>query len=503
MQSSLKIKFITRPLVLLFLVTFGLSNSGIMLSNSYANKQIIDKKIAYRKLCKTDLSFIQKSLKQNSAPYKNKKDVEFSLWYKDGYKNTVSLIRTIEDQDDCYYALKYYINGFKKAHISLRSYINLPIENYPGFLVKKVESGKTGVDFLVFYKNKNLEYLKALQLGARVTHINNIPIKTYFREYILPFYTNDDSQIASLSASPYLFIVDGNRYKPTPKIMTYINKEGIETDVELKYTELKDNALTYAKAIRNPNPNDKFKVEMVSEGVWIKIPSFYLSREEMVYYTGMISNLKKFGKEEDYILFDLRGNRGGAAGLARPIIRNLWGDNYIKSIKKHPYNKEWLRQVRVSKLNYSDAKLRLNEKQQKSFKKSLEKKDHYWKEKWRVLGENYNLYTHKDSSEIKSKIYVLTDHFCRSTCWNFVRDLKKIPSVTHIGFDTSLSTQYSYATRLRTPSENFDFFYPTRFWVYPDNKKNKAHIPDKKYDGKERSESELLEWILSITEKSD
>ncbi len=92
--------------------------------------------------------------------------------------------------------------------------------------------------------------------------------------------------------------------------------------------------LAVSRSIKQPAPDQLFKVEMLSHGVWITIPSFYLSREEAISYTGMLSKLKELAKE-DYIVFDLRGNRGGGSVWSRLIIRNLWGDAYIKHLGKN------------------------------------------------------------------------------------------------------------------------------------------------------------------------
>ena len=201
----------------------------------------------------------------------------------------------------------------------------MPAEEYPGFL-----SAKVGVDHVVIYKHRALEYLKGISVGDKITHINDMAIDAYYKDYILPFYASDNSELTLASASVYLLILDGNRFKPIVRSVT-LEHNGEPVKIDLKYTELKGSALAAAKQVRQPVVSDSFKVEMVSDGVWIRIPSFFPSRQEAVYYTGMLSTLKKELAKEDYILFDLRGNRGGASKWSRPIIRNLWGDEFIKS----------------------------------------------------------------------------------------------------------------------------------------------------------------------------
>jgi C-terminal processing protease CtpA/Prc len=69
---------------------------------------------------------------------------------------------------------------------------------------------------------------------------------------------------------------------------------------------------------------------MVSSGVWITIRSFYLSREETIFYTVMLSQLKELVKE-DWILFDLRNNRGGDP-FGQGLLFAIYGEMIILNI---------------------------------------------------------------------------------------------------------------------------------------------------------------------------
>jgi hypothetical protein len=238
-------------------------------------------------LCKDDLEFVRNSLKDNSSIYANQDDKKFKKWYEKGYEDILKLVDLIGDVDDCHYVMKYYINGFNQSHISLRGYIPLPVEQYPGLLSEISENTHQ-----IIYKNTDLNYLKDVEIGDKLTHINNIPISEYYRDYLLPFYASDDSLLTKKSASLYALIVDGNRFKPAAKTIRLMR--GKDTiDLDLKYMNLSGNGLATAKKIKQPKRTDGFKVEMVSNGVWIKIPSFFPNRQEAVYFTGMLSTIKK------------------------------------------------------------------------------------------------------------------------------------------------------------------------------------------------------------------
>ena len=475
-------------IVLLFL----LASTNVSLAEEKSEIQI------YKDICRADLDAFRNNLKEDSAIYANKDDKAFKEWHKKGYEDTLKLIDLVADKDDCYFAMKYYVNGFNHTHVSMRGYIPLPKEQYPGLL-----SAKTGNDHYIIYKNSDLVYLKDIKVGDKLTHINGIKISEYYKDYVEPFYATDKSILTHKSASMHVLIVDGNRFKPTPKTLTLLG-DGEEKKINLKYMELSGGGLAAAKKIKQPEYSEGFKVEMVSNGVWVKIPSFFPNRQESVYFTGMLSTLKNELAKEDYILFDMRGNRGGASKWSRPILRNLWGDKALKALgKKHVFNEEWEKQLRVSKGNFDNFKKYFGQSAAKFYAKALNSKEKFFLKKWSIYRDTEHLYTNNNDNPFKAKIYVLTDHFCRSTCWTFVREMIQMPGVVHIGQETAVQSIYSYAKQVRSPSEQFDFFFPTQMRIKPSYSLGESLTPSMIYNGDIKDEAKVIDWALSITEKEE
>ena len=198
----------------------------------------------------------------------------------------------------------------------------------------------------------------------------------------------------------------------------------------------------------------------------------------------------------------MRGNRGGAIKWSVPIIRNLWGDNYIKSLgEHHDYNKQWIKKLRVSKENFGEFQTIYGPVASKAYAAALKKGDDFFIKKWSIYEDEENLYTNDDSAPFNAKVYVLTDSFCRSTCWNFVKELEQIPGVVHLGGSTAVQGIYSYAKKDRAPSEHFDVFYPTQIRIKPESKLGEALVPLHVYEGNSKDEAKVLDWVLSIIEK--
>jgi len=470
---------------------------GILLSYSnFTNADNNQKREGYITSCKKDLNYLRTSLQENSATYANKSDKSFHTWLDKGYENTLELINDIDDESDCYYAMKYYIDGFDNAHISIRGKVALPEEKYPGIL-----SIRKGYEHYILYKNNKLKHLSDINVGDPITLVNKMDIETYYQDFVKPFYANNESEIALKGASIYTLIIDGNKFKPIIyNITTKHGDNSIKT--ELKYTPLTGSALMSAKEERQPDFTKKFKVEKVSRGVWIRIPNFSPTPKEEEYYIKMLERLKNKLAKEDYILFDMRGNLGGASKWSRPIIRNLWGDEFISSLgEKHQYNTEWKKKLRVSPNNFEEFKTTYEEHANKAYLSLLKKGKDFFLKKWSIYQDQENLYTNEDSSTFHAKIYVLTDHFCRRTCWNFVKEITQMPNVVHIGQETALQGAYSSAKQALSPSGNFDFFYPMAINICSECDFRKSLVPSKIYEGNMKDEAKLTDWILSITEK--
>jgi len=166
-------------------------------------------------------------------------------------------------------------------------------------------------------------------------------------------------------------IIDGNRFKPLPKNISVIRGEE-KLQLDLKFTNLDPEIKKAMQARYSLSNTNKFNVESLIDGMWIKIPSFYFNKDELIFYKGMLAQLKKDLAKEDYIVFDLRGNKGGEGKYSSAIIRNLWGDKYIKSLKdKHDYNSQYTKNNRVSAGNLKQAAIYYNEKDLSLYKAKL------------------------------------------------------------------------------------------------------------------------------------
>jgi hypothetical protein len=182
-------------------------------------------------------------------------------------------------------------------------------------------------------------------------------------------------------------------------------------------------------------------------------------------------------------------------------MRNLWGDDYLKSLKDaHDYNMPWKQILRVSGNNFEFFKRQYNLRSNKQYIRALKNKDNFLEQDFSPFDEKDNLYTHQDSKNFRAKIYILTDNICYSTCFNFAKEITQIPGVIHIGSNISPQTPYSGVKKSMLPSGFFEVAYPTQLRTLPKMDLGDHLIASIKYPHNWQDETTLIEWVVLTAE---
>lgn len=236
----------------------------------------------------------------------------------------------------------------------------------------------------------------------------------------------------------------------------------------------------------------------MDEGVWVRIPTFNPGEEQKKKFTQLLEKLKEYRKAS-YIIFDLRGNGGGNTDWERPILRNLYGDSFLKALgQNHLYNLPWVKRLRASGGNFSYLKTSMSEQACTLFAKARENGDDFYTETRDIFDETKNLYSNKDKVRSFPRTYLLTDRKCGSTCWLFVREMLQMPKVTQIGETTRAQSLYSEARFIALPSGFAELYFPMQQRISPIEDINRPFIPKHKYKGNWQDEEELIVWVMKV-----
>jgi hypothetical protein len=448
-----------------------------------------------QRVCQNNLANVASIIENSSSLYKFKKDDSFSKWHKKGLKSAVSLLDNIDSLSDCYYVLRYYTNGFEDSNVYIKNNVPLAQSKYPGFLTI-LHAGQ----HVVIYKDPKLIYLNEISLGDQVIAVDDMTADNYFINYILPFYAGSESVTSKISASINLMVADDNPFIPVARTVKFKKYNADVVTLELKYDNLNKDAISYANQYRAP-VKKKFMVQKFANGTWIKLPHFQPDIEESVIYTAMLANLRA-SLSKEYIIFDLRGNVSGVSSWQQAILRNLWGDQYIKSLgSRHDYNHFRETEIRVSKDNVPFLKKQLNHGSIKEYISYLNDKKDFFFQKEIIYYRNSHLYNNKkkyDPTSARAKIIVFTDSFCSNACWDFVKEMKQIPGVIHLGAETDVQTPHILVRNVELPGKYFNLHFPTQRVLSQGDDFGKSQMPDRIYEGDYRNDAEIALWIQNL-----
>lgn len=248
-------------------------------------------------------------------------------------------------------------------------------------------------------------------------------------------------------------------------------------------------------------PSQKIGMQVMEEGVWIWLPTFNpSSSEEKTAFTDLLKQLSQV-RSKKWIVFDVRGNRGGSTVWQRPLLRNLYGDSYLRSLgKRFDYNHLWRKKLRVSVDNLAYIKSQ-NWGCAAQFEKALKAKRAFFSMTWSVYNETYNLFSNGEKEPVTASVLLLTDEGCGSTCWLFVREMLQIPGVVQLGTPTAILTAYSETRPITLPSRHFILNCPMQVRLYPNENLGKPFVPTHVYSGDLTNEKQVQAWVMGKIEQ--
>ncbi len=234
------------------------------------------------------------------------------------------------------------------------------------------------------------------------------------------------------------------------------------------------------------------------DSIWISIPTFQPHDDKNTQHAlnAIAERIINF-RNKSSIILDLRGNTGGNARYGRAILRSLYGDNYIASLRNNSiWNKPWRIAYRVSQANVHYWRMQRDANLAKRMQTALLKGKVFIFSTVSLLPK----LTYRQSELMhapKAKVYLVTDEHCSSACWLFVRSALQLPNVTLIGQATHFMSRYTQANPIVLPSRRLVIYIPTQVYLYPLQHFGKRFIPHYRYKG-DISKTEMLKrWVIS------
>ncbi len=443
-----------------------------------------------------DLAFIREQLEANhpGAIDTEPQNAWFRRWLERGYSPALQRAQRAETYAGYFFAIQSYTVGFQDGHLSaLRRDDQLPAR-WPGFFVV-LRGGRWIVAASGHSSPSDGDELVDCDGHA----------PTALAETIIAPYTGQWS-IASQRErlSPLLLVDEGNPFAAAPTRCRFAQAG----EVNLDYHPLPREELRMRIASVRGDLRPSLELRSFGDGgQWISLSTFGGPniRPFVESLTARAADLRS----ARILVFDMRGNGGGASTYGDRIVAAVWGEGYQRAIAPIAHAVDW----RVSDATIEHFQTQILPTFRERFGENDPAYQAYLRLTDRLIAARGRdePFVRQDESEfypparsktapmpVAARVFLLTDAACASACLDFADLVLRLPNVTHVGQETGADAIYIDNRSVRLPSGAGELSLSMK--VYRDRPRghNQTLVPSLHWDGS-MADSLLLErWIIRL-----
>lgn len=495
MKFFLRLAFILILLSLLFSsLAFGDQNS----SQSY-----------WSDVTKKDLRQARKVLIDHSAGAKDWANPAFTNWLEYGYDQALNLSNKVTSYEGYLACLKYYAAGFQDEHINIYNQKQISYK-WPGFTVS-YKKGKFYVNEVdsFFDGEENLPFE-----GDEILTINGHAPEEYLKEYTFKFHEGIyEFEADRIVNTPLIFFEEGNPFIPRVETITVKSNDEEVFNYYLDYRKISSNQAQKLLNRAKHAVSNSFSVKEYKDlnGVWITFPSFGVTDKQEIKLANLIVDKMESFRDKNFIVFDVRGNTGGSSKWGDRLIKPLYGEGFVLHTYEQNRRKNTHTEFRISEDNYnwaleiekklskqhgSDYKCSYVDKLKKGLKK--QKKEDFIKIKT-YSWLNNKIVDRSIKIAPYTKVILLTDGACASSCYMFSERLLYMPQVYHVGLPTHAPTYYGECRSVKLNSKNASITFPMSIFRWQDQFMYPFE-PDYRFDGYLDEQAKVEKWVLDLAQ---
>lgn len=256
-----------------------------------------------------------------------------------------------------------------------------------------------------------------------------------------------------------------------------------------------------------------FSINQMPENiVWITLPTFAPNKEQQKELETIIAQISKY-QASKLIVFDVRGNTGGASQWGTKILNNLFGKAYVTQ-KLYDMNKNIEVDWRVSKDN-TDYLTNITESIKDQFGADSSEMSEFKviEQGLQQAYQHYQIfYTEHTSvqpmpkiqeiSPVTAKIVVITSSNCVSSCLDFIDEIKALdPKTILLGEITDADSIYMEVRVIDLPSGIGKLQFPIKMYRNRPRGHNVPYIPGIVYPANINSQEDKNQWLLRTIQK--
>lgn len=455
-----------------------------------------------------DLEAIRQTLEDHHPGPVDPLNPGYRRWLESGYDSARELASRATSLDHVLAAISFYTSGFEDGHLGWNSFYDRRNVRWPGFVV-----GRRGGRFVVT-ERADWPTVELPPAGAELMSCDGEPPERRLTHGVMRFREGIPSVEASkVRLAPYVLIDDSNPWLLPFESCVFV-VDGEERTLELEWRRIAHAELetAVANAAYGPRP-DVYAVERPAPGVaWIRIPS--LAENTGDNEEGLLRIVEAMSgvRDADFIVFDIRGNRGGSSAWTPRILAPLFGEEYVSQLRQR-VAKGVRVQWRASSGNadfVEDFSLPRHPPDSRFH-------DYYVDliatlraavAEGRELTGDASLpdatsrRAPAEPHPLGSRTILLTDGWCASACLDFADVVLSIPGARHAGAATYADALYIDNRSILLPSGLGRFGFSMKVYRNRLRDHNEAYEPDLVYRGRDWSTAALQEWLITTLGES-
>jgi len=415
--------------------------------------------------------------------------------YQDGLAVAGSALHGVKTRQDYLRLLSRFVQGFGDPHLGID--LQLQTIGWSGLVISKVAG-----QFQVVWSEPNWP-TPLPATGAMLHSCDGVWIGSYLKNVVAPYsaHSSEYAQSDRVHAQSLMF---ERGLHTVPRVCEFsesaaqrrsysLSLQAVPAEVsEARIRQVRQQFQVQAKAV---------DVHPLSSGrYWVGIPSFDVQDEGKA-YRAMYQKLAGL-KQADLIVFDLRGNGGGASSWGTEAIAALFGQDYAAQVAPYGgFAKSMIADLPTIQLlrDYAANPAMTSYKDEiNAAADKLTQALQAGQETGLISGSgSLSLPLTSRTKPAGPKLAALIDHHCFSSCMNFLQQLKAIPDTVVLGESTLGYSPYGEIMPVALPGGRGTLYVPTAFFTVKEAARE-PFVPDHLYHGDLRDDAAIGQWIEQV-----
>lgn len=387
--------------------------------------------------------------------------------------------RTVNTQADRFLAVQIINQALADGHAFIQIAFNGSMGYRPGF-----ETVWRGDGLYVTSSNKS-----APQRGSKLISCDGQPARDLIEEEVFRAAGRPNEAGQWWLMAGWFFSRGDLSIKPAQETCSFMSPDGSVEEVRLVWT--RPSVEEFAAQIEAAQPDPLGMTRMETGLRWITLSSFSPGPDGIATYEEIFAKLEALGdgiRNDQALVLDLRGNKGGSSSWSRRIAEKLWGKDAVDWAMADYFRETeiWYLADEGNVAHFGGLGASLRER---GLPEIAEWADNLHASLSGARADGETFYKQPFGKELLAKaqptlpralppIYIIVDGGCVSACLDAVDTFTRFEGVKLVGAPTSADTEYLEIRREPLPSGRGSVILPTKIWVKRPRGSGEVYHPD-------------------------